>query len=471
MKDVKVEIQGVPTARVYPERLPNLAAGNQHIVLGRMQPSGVTPRATVVVSGMLDGKPVRYSGAFALPTADEGNSFLPRLWARRHLDALLEQGTSKEIKEEVVRFSTEHTILTPYTSLLVLESDEDRERYGVERRVKARDGEIEFASTRDTVALQAAKRAIEGAQAWRLHLRRVMQQEIARLGRDLPIPVPEVALGEWLSGNAGSAISPLDFRFSSGDDALGAAEGQGGSWSAGGRGLALREELKSLDVPRGMPMPTAAAAPMSPALEPGAKGEDVPELSEESERADGGQADHNETDEDAGDDELDGASDKKSKDSRMRRRAGTGGGGYFRGPGQGNFAGESGAEASGFALPWQQLAEGTRRGRNDASALGFPGAGRTAYDRPPEPEPPLAQGAALELLRLLLARGDEAARLRIAERVEGFHASRGTSEGAWTQRILRSPQDWFVRSESESGPASTPVRAWRVPGRPGRRPS
>ena len=73
---------------------------------------------------------------------ETGNSFLPRLWARKHLDALLAQGRTPEVQEEIVSFSERFGIMTPYTSFLVLESDEDRERYGVARRVHMRDGDL-----------------------------------------------------------------------------------------------------------------------------------------------------------------------------------------------------------------------------------------------------------------------------------------------------------------------------------------
>ncbi|MHC4818771.1 MAG: VIT domain-containing protein, partial [Planctomycetota bacterium] len=59
VKDLAVSFEGLRTARVYPERLPNLAAGRQQVVLGRFLPTGKAQRGTVVVTGTLAGKPVR----------------------------------------------------------------------------------------------------------------------------------------------------------------------------------------------------------------------------------------------------------------------------------------------------------------------------------------------------------------------------------------------------------------------------
>ena len=61
VKDLKVTFEGLSTARVYPDRLPNLAAGTQQVVLGRFLPQGDGPQTgSVIVTGTRDGKPVRH---------------------------------------------------------------------------------------------------------------------------------------------------------------------------------------------------------------------------------------------------------------------------------------------------------------------------------------------------------------------------------------------------------------------------
>ncbi len=61
LRDMRVEFRGLRTARVYPDPLPNLPLGTQQIVLGRYDPQGQNQAGEVVVSGALDGKPVKYS--------------------------------------------------------------------------------------------------------------------------------------------------------------------------------------------------------------------------------------------------------------------------------------------------------------------------------------------------------------------------------------------------------------------------
>ena len=57
--------------------------------------------------------------------------YLPRLWAKRHIDELLKSDMSD--KEDIISLSKEFYIVTPYTSLIVLEDDKMYEEYNVER--------------------------------------------------------------------------------------------------------------------------------------------------------------------------------------------------------------------------------------------------------------------------------------------------------------------------------------------------
>ncbi|MHC5010060.1 MAG: VIT domain-containing protein, partial [Planctomycetota bacterium] len=231
LRDMRVRIDGVPTARVYPEILPNLPLGSQQVLLGRYLPQEGVARGEVVVSGTLDGEAVTFRSALTLPPTDAGNSFLPRLWARKHLDHLLAQGASAEVQADIVAFSAEFGIMTPYTSFLVLESDEDRERYGVTRTVHMRDGETFFAEGRDRVQLEMARKHALAARAWRLDLRRSMIRRIAGLGRDLLPQESIVALGEQAATEGFGFTS-----FTSGGYAVHGALDRGLTTTTAGRG-------------------------------------------------------------------------------------------------------------------------------------------------------------------------------------------------------------------------------------------
>ena len=258
LKNVRVRVEGLRTARVYPEQLPNVAAGTQQIVLGRFLPKSGSLSGRVVVEGELEGKEMRFASELRLAADESGNSFVPRLWARRHIDALLGEAPSKTRNEELIGFSEEFGVMTPLTSFLVLESDADRERYGVTRRVKMRDGEDFFAEARDAATLELRREQMKRARAWRQELRRNMLRELARLGKDLH----QAAYGVVTNLSSGQSI--------------GLRGGGGGRWREQGadrggfageksEGKMLREYARApmspkSGAPTGAPDPSADAA-------------------------------------------------------------------------------------------------------------------------------------------------------------------------------------------------------------------
>jgi tetratricopeptide (TPR) repeat protein len=239
LRDMKLEFQGLLTARVYPEQLPNLPSGTEQIVLGRYLPEERSQRGTVVLTGTYGGKPVRYETEFELPRvaeateAEEDSSFIPRLWARMHLDALLEQGTSQAVQDEIIALSEEFHIMTPYTSLLVLETDEDRERFKVQRRFQMRDAERFFAEGRDDAQYELLVDQMREAGAWRVALRRHMLAELSTMGRAMETsPTNEI----W-NGRGYPASRPLSTL--TGISTWGGAMGDMGKMQGLGGGLPM----------------------------------------------------------------------------------------------------------------------------------------------------------------------------------------------------------------------------------------
>ena len=192
LKNIKVEFRGFQVARVYPEELANIPAGTQQILTGRYLPQGKSVQAEVVITGDLNGQKRTFKSELVLPGGDEGNSFIPRLWARMHLDRLLLQGRSKGIKDEIIGLSEEYKIMTPYTSFLVLESDADRERFKVKRRFNMRDGEKFFAKGRDEADYELLQKHMKTAGQWRIGLRATMLAQLRTMGRELMYYMPMV---------------------------------------------------------------------------------------------------------------------------------------------------------------------------------------------------------------------------------------------------------------------------------------
>ena len=195
LRDLAVEFRGVKVAAMYPERLPNVAAGTQQILVGRYLPTGTgsgAQQGEIVVTGTLAGKPIHYSSRIDFQNADQGNSFIPRLWARRQLDFLLAQGNNPAMRDDIIALSEQFHIITPYTSLLVLETDADRERFGVRRHFAMPDGERFFAQGKANANFELAQQQIRRAADWRLGLRR---QTLSRIAIARPRPAGASIVG------------------------------------------------------------------------------------------------------------------------------------------------------------------------------------------------------------------------------------------------------------------------------------
>lgn len=211
LRDINVEFRGVKVAAVYPGRLPNVAAGTQQILVGRYLPEGKDQSGEISISGQRGTEKVRFVAKINLKDAEEGNSFIPRLWARAHLDQLLSQGASETVRDEIIRLSEQFHIITPYTSLLVLETDADRERFGVQRRYEMRDGERFFAAGRDNANYDLLQQQMKRAGDWRLGLRRQVLQGLANLGRNPQAFQQQVQMLDRLSRMAGVATSSMTY--------------------------------------------------------------------------------------------------------------------------------------------------------------------------------------------------------------------------------------------------------------------
>ncbi len=204
LRELRVEIEGLETAAVYPRELGSLPAGQQHVVVGRYLPGTSEGPVRVVVRGTLAGKPVEHVLEVALEEGSRSNAFIPRLWARHHLEHLLGQVPSALLQERIVGLSEDYQIITPYTSFLVLESDADRARFEVERAFKMRDGEEFFAEGRQLASRELVREQMQAAQAWRLQLKRRYFEMFSQLGRtSVAYGWDQAPFSEYASGPLG----------------------------------------------------------------------------------------------------------------------------------------------------------------------------------------------------------------------------------------------------------------------------
>jgi tetratricopeptide (TPR) repeat protein len=454
VRDLKVEFTGLRTARVYPERLPNLPAGTQQVLLGRYLPEGKNQTGEVVVTGTQGGKPVRWTAKVTLPDGEAGNSFIPRLWARMHLDRLLEQGGSDAVKDEVIALSEEFHIMTPYTSLLVLETDADRERFGVKRRFQMRDGEKFFAEGRDKARTELLAQQMKRAGEWRVGLRRAVLARLAGLGRDVPLPGVDPRQAErWKgkddrSGFGGGGFSPDGRRLVElGDaerlsDALGRSEVDGDEVAGrradrGGEVQVLEQareekaELALSKTPYSAPLLAISPAPGQPAES--APADETPIAGEKDTR------------DQILDRELDAKSFKDAEDEGKLTVLGTA---RLKSSLRGlSYGFEPSTEGLSLGLPVTMARRSWPDSRLRSLFPDLPAAPPAVDPASTWPEP--ARALARSLLRTeSLAKLDGG--LVIVRQTDGFDPRWGEHTSRTRQTDLVSPRRWLVRTEADA---------------------
>jgi Ca-activated chloride channel family protein len=124
LTDLALE-SGARIEEVYPERLPDLFAGEELVVFGRY--AGSSERGAVTVTGRRGGRPERYSTNATFPRHENGNDFIPRLWASRKIGVLQQavrlNGANPEVIEEIRQTALRYGLLSEYTSYLVQEPE------------------------------------------------------------------------------------------------------------------------------------------------------------------------------------------------------------------------------------------------------------------------------------------------------------------------------------------------------------
>lgn len=110
---------------IYPERLPDLFAGDELVIFGRYGGRRTAGTVTVTVHGRRNGRAERYVTETAFREREPGNDFIPRLWAARKIGALQQavrlHGPNPELIEEIRETALRYGLLSEYTAYLVQE--------------------------------------------------------------------------------------------------------------------------------------------------------------------------------------------------------------------------------------------------------------------------------------------------------------------------------------------------------------
>jgi Ca-activated chloride channel family protein len=167
--DVKIDFSGIEVTAVEPQQLPNLYHGAPVRLYGRYRGTGP---GKVRVRASVNGVAWESGAELDFPRSDATNPEIARMWAQKRIDGLLKQadraGSREPVLGEVVELGEQFSIVTEYTSFLVLENDAEYQRWKISRRNVERIGrdraaqaerEAQLASLREKALTQLGPQA------------------------------------------------------------------------------------------------------------------------------------------------------------------------------------------------------------------------------------------------------------------------------------------------------------------------
>jgi Ca-activated chloride channel homolog len=132
--NLEIRLEGADVYDLEPQRLPNLYHGMPVRLYGRYRSDGPVK---VHVKAQVAGKPLEQTIDLEIPK-DAENPEIERMWAWHRVQQLLKdadrEGSRAGVIDEIVRLGEGFSIVTEYTSFLVLENDGEYQRWQIQRR-------------------------------------------------------------------------------------------------------------------------------------------------------------------------------------------------------------------------------------------------------------------------------------------------------------------------------------------------
>lgn len=203
LNDVQLDLGGVQTDLVYPRTIPDIFKGSQVTMIGRYSNESDLDKINITLTGISAGMSRTFTYEnLRFPLRTEKNDYLPRLWATRRVGWLMEQvrtnGENPELRDEIVDLGTRYGIVTPYTSYLALENNNQsrnfaftpgglargKDKSNVFSADSAPTGSVSVAGASPTPIPHAPPTMVTGEQAIRLSKAAREQQDASRLKLD-----------------------------------------------------------------------------------------------------------------------------------------------------------------------------------------------------------------------------------------------------------------------------------------------
>jgi len=182
--NLALSITGLDVYDIEPKTLPNLYHGMPIRIYGRYRGEG---QASVQLKGDVRGKAFTSGDSMTFPKVDDSNPEIERMWAWKRVDQLQKEADRTNRRDdvipEIIRLGETYSIVTEYTSFLVLENDAEYKRWQIERKNARRTGRDRDAQrVRDEQLELMRNRALSGVGPEALQLAK--NTEVS------PAPVP-----------------------------------------------------------------------------------------------------------------------------------------------------------------------------------------------------------------------------------------------------------------------------------------
>ncbi len=134
LHDVQVKFNGEKVSDLTPTTIGNLYQGQQLVMFGRYHGSG---EVAIELNAKISGQNRSWKTTANLPAIDQDNPEIERLWALSKIDGAMEeireQGEKPKLRDQVVDLGLEYSLVTDYTSMLVVQ-DDVLENEGIQKR-------------------------------------------------------------------------------------------------------------------------------------------------------------------------------------------------------------------------------------------------------------------------------------------------------------------------------------------------
>ena len=171
-EQLDLRFEGVTAFDQTPQQLPNLYFGAPVRVYGRYTGQG---QARIVLTGQIEGRAFEQIVELDFPKQDIDNPEIERMWAQKRIGELLKaadrMGDRTPVLDDVIELGETYSIVTEYTSFLVLENDAEYQRWKIDRRNNKR-------LANDRAAQQRRREELDGLR----------EQAIEALGPQATLP-------------------------------------------------------------------------------------------------------------------------------------------------------------------------------------------------------------------------------------------------------------------------------------------